>query len=99
MTDYRVIASTDKSGAAWHEEYDFDRAYNVSEFTAASLNRIISEFRADPAAMSPASQAYLKSYFNDTASIPAAMFWPEYVCALSNSTAATFGSCFCGSKK
>jgi sphingomyelin phosphodiesterase acid-like 3 len=95
MTNYRVISATDKTGAAWHEEYDFDRAYDVAEFTPDSLNRIIAEFEADPSAKSRASQAYLKSYFKDAASIPTALFWPEYVCALSNTTAGSFGSCFC----
>ena len=98
MTDYRVIASSDKAGTAWREEYDFDRAYGVQEFAPASLRRIIAELAADPAAKSEASAAYLKSYFKNTASIPAAAFWPEYVCALSNSTEASFESCFCGNR-
>ena len=98
LKDYRVIASSNHSGVAavWSEEYDFDRAYGATEFSPSSLARTIAGFRADSAAKTAASRAYLRNYYAGDASPLLKPFWPEYTCALANGTAGGFRSCACG---
>ncbi|MGH9589865.1 MAG: metallophosphoesterase [Terracidiphilus sp.] len=101
LKDYRVIAGSNGTGIAaeWSEEYDFDRAYGVSDFSPASLKRTIAGFRADPGAKTAASQEYLRNYYPGDLSPLLKPFWPEYTCALANDTAEGFRSCACGGQK
>ncbi len=98
LKDFQVIAASNQTGVgtAWHEEYDFDRAYSTTAFTPASVERLIAGFRADPEAKTQASHEYLELYFvgGDESSL-LKPFWPEYTCALDNDTAARFRSCMC----
>src|SRR6185437_11441148 len=79
LKNYRVIASSNQTGeaAVWSEEYDFDHAYGVTEFSPASLARTIADFRADPGAKTAASRQYLRSYYVGDASALFKPFWPE----------------------
>ncbi|MGH9599736.1 MAG: hypothetical protein ACRD27_07705, partial [Terracidiphilus sp.] len=101
MTDYRVIAASNQTGVGteWSEEYDFDRTYGVEAFTAASVEKLIAEFRADPGAKTQASESYLRNYFVGDRSREIKAFWPEYVCALGNDTAEEFRGCVCSGGK
>jgi sphingomyelin phosphodiesterase acid-like 3 len=100
LKDYRVIAASNQTGAGtvWREKYDFDRAYSVSEFSAASLKALIADFRADGMADNAASDEYLRNFFVGDRSALLKLFWPEYTCTLENDTAAGFRSCMCGEK-
>ena len=98
MTDYRVIAASNQTGVGteWSEEYDFDKTYGVTEFSAETLEKLIAGFRADPGAKTAASESYLRYYFVKDRSMELKMFWPEYVCALGNDTAEGLRGCMCG---
>lgn len=97
LKDYQVIASSNQTGvgAEWREEYDFDRAYGETEFSAASVSRLIEGFRADPQANMAASEQFLRNYYVGDRSAVLKLFWPEYTCTLANDTAAEFRSCMC----
>lgn len=101
LVDYRVYAASNKTGVdtAWTEEYDFDSAYHEPAFTAATIANLIGDFRLDSKALTPASQSYLRNYFVGDESTVLKPFWPQYVCALSNSTAQAYRSCVCSSGK
>jgi sphingomyelin phosphodiesterase acid-like 3 len=97
LMDYRVIAATNQPGvdAQWREEYDFDRAYGETAFSAADVERLIAAFRADGPARTAASQEYLRNYYVGDRSAALKFFWPEYTCTLANDTAEGFRSCMC----
>lgn len=101
LADYRVYAASNKTGVdtVWSEEYDFDKAYGESEFTAGTVEKLIARFAADPGAKTSAGESYLEHYFVGDASGEIKPFWPEYVCALGNYTAAGFTACQCAQEK
>jgi sphingomyelin phosphodiesterase acid-like 3 len=99
LRDYRVVAASNKTGVEtqWREEYDFDRTYGETEFSAASVKRMIAGFRMDRSAGTQAAHEYLKNYFvGGDESTLLQPFWPEYTCTLANDTKAGFRSCMCG---
>lgn len=95
MTDYHVFASSDFAGSTWFDEYDFDRAYDKSSFSAAPVEKLVAEFRADPSAQSSASQAYLRNFFGKANHMDLKLFWPQYVCAMANITTESYRACVC----
>lgn len=97
ITDYHVIAASNQTGVGteWREEYDFDRAYGASEFSAASVGELARSFRADAPAKTPSSNEYLRDYFVGDRSALLKLFWPEYTCAMVRDTADGFRSCAC----
>lgn len=102
LRDYRVIAGSNKTGVGtkWSEEYSFDRTYGVTEFSTASVKRLIKDFHSDRAASAQTSHAYLEHYFvgaDESALLKP--FWPEYTCTLDNDTEAGFKACECGDGK
>lgn len=101
LKDFDVFVGSNQTGAGitWTEDYDFDRAYGRTAFTAATVASVIGEFRGDPKAQSGPSQQYIKSYFKGDAARELAPFWPQYACSLSNTTAASYKSCVCGAGK
>jgi sphingomyelin phosphodiesterase acid-like 3 len=98
LVDYRVIASSDKAGASWAEEYDYAKAYKQTSFAAGSVESLISGFKSDPSAQSAASKSYLKNYFVGDVSKELTLFWPQYVCALDNRTDSSYKVCSCTGK-
>jgi sphingomyelin phosphodiesterase acid-like 3 len=99
LKDYRVIAASDNTGTAWSEEYDFDQAYNEPAFTAANLGNLITGFKDDPGAKTSASQNYIRSYGTGMGAKELSLFWPLYVCSLTNNQAEPFRGCVCGMLK
>jgi sphingomyelin phosphodiesterase acid-like 3 len=97
LVDYRVFAASNQTGvnAKWTEEYDFARSYNEKEFSSASVNRLITSFAADPSAKTKVSQSYIEDFSAGSSSLVLQMFWPQYVCTLSNHTAEAFKKCVC----
>jgi sphingomyelin phosphodiesterase acid-like 3 len=97
LKDYKVFAASNKTGvnAKWEEEYDFTRSYHEAEFTSSSVSQLIAGFAADPGAKTQASQNYIQDFSVGYQSPVLAMFWPEYVCTLSNHTAQAFKACVC----
>jgi sphingomyelin phosphodiesterase acid-like 3 len=101
LKDFDVFVGSNQTGAGitWNEDYDFDRAYGQTAFTAATLASVIGEFRSDPKAQSGQSQQYIKNYFKGDAARELAPFWPQYTCSLANTTAASYRACVCGAGK
>ena len=97
LKDYKVFAASSQTGvdAAWSEEYDFARSYHEAEFTSTSVSQLIAGFAADPGAKTQASQNYIQDFSVGYLSPVLTMFWPEYVCTLSNHTAQAFKACVC----
>jgi sphingomyelin phosphodiesterase acid-like 3 len=97
LKDYKVFAASNPSGvnAAWTEEYDFARSYHEAEFTSSSVTQLIAGFAADPGAKTQASQNYIQDFSVGYLSPVLTMFWPEYVCTLSNHTQQAFKACVC----
>lgn len=98
LKDYEVIVASNQTGIGtqWREEYDYARSYHEPDFSPRSLSGLIGEFREDPHARTQASQQYIDSWFKGgipgRALIP---FWPQYTCALANTTAKSYASCVC----
>lgn len=101
LKDYKVIAASNKTGidTHWTEEYDYGQTYRESDFNAASVRNLIRGFSADRTASTPASESYLRNYFVDARTPELKPFWPQYVCALSNTTADAYRSCACATGK
>jgi sphingomyelin phosphodiesterase acid-like 3 len=97
LQDYKVFTASNQTGmdATWSEEYDFDRSYKEPEFDPSSVSQLIAAFAADPTAKTPVSQSYLQNFSAGTLSPVLQMFWPEYVCTLSNHTQQSFRRCVC----
>jgi len=101
LADYRVFAASNQTGmgTAWSEEYDFAQTFHESAFTAASVGRLIDEFKADSGATAPMSQAYLHNYFVGDRAAELSLFWPQYVCALGNYSVKGYAACNCAASK
>jgi sphingomyelin phosphodiesterase acid-like 3 len=101
LVDYRVIAASNQTGIAtqWTEEYDFAKAYHEPAFTAASVEKLIAGFKADPAAQTSTSQDYLRYYMTGVDMRMLALIWHPYVCSLTNTTADVYRACVCSGVK
>ncbi len=101
LIDYRVYAASNQTGTGttWSKEYDFAGTYHEPAFTASTVEDLIARFRSDSTAQTQASQSYLRNYFVGDRSALLTPFWPQYVCALANSTAEAYRSCVCSGAK
>jgi sphingomyelin phosphodiesterase acid-like 3 len=102
VVDYRVFNSPDLTGNSkvkWKEEYDFHKSYTEPDYTSTSLAKLISAFAADPGATTPDSTHYIGYFSAGNASSIIRMFWPQYVCSLSNYTKKTFVACACANTR
>jgi sphingomyelin phosphodiesterase acid-like 3 len=97
LKDYKVFTASNPTGvdATWSEEYDFDRSYQAAEFDSSSVSHLIEGFAADPGAKTQASQSYIQDFSSGASSAVLQMFWPEYLCTLSNHTQQSFRACVC----
>jgi sphingomyelin phosphodiesterase acid-like 3 len=97
LVDYRVFAASNRTGvdAKWTEEYDFARSYHEKEFSSSSVSELIAGFTADPSVKTKTSQSYVGDFSAGSSSLVLQMFWPQYVCTLSNHTAQSFKACVC----
>jgi sphingomyelin phosphodiesterase acid-like 3 len=97
LVDYRVFTASNPTGtdAKWTEECDFARSYHEPDFSSASVSRLIASFAADPSAKTKTSQSYIGDFSAGSSSLVLQMFWPQYVCTLSNHTAEAFKKCVC----
>jgi histidinol phosphatase-like enzyme len=85
-------------GTSWTEEYDFAKAYNKTEFSAASIRSLIADFAADPAAQTEKSQNFIRNYGSGETLRELQLFWPIYVCSLKNDAGDAFATCTCSAK-
>jgi sphingomyelin phosphodiesterase acid-like 3 len=97
LADYRVFSSPDLTGGsgAWKEEYDFRKSYTLPDFSSASVGKLTAEFAADSSGTGPASQDYLNDFNAGSYASALQVFWPQYVCSLSNHTEQAFRACAC----
>lgn len=97
LVDYRVFSAPDLTGGtgAWKDEYDFRKRYTLPDFSSASVGKLTAEFAADPGGTGPASQDYLNDYLAGSYASALQLFWPQYVCSLSNHTVKSFAACAC----
>jgi sphingomyelin phosphodiesterase acid-like 3 len=100
LKDYRVFAASNQTGvdATWTEEYDFAKAYQKADFSAASVKKLIAEFDADSDAKTGESQNFIRSYSPGQSVRELQAFWPQYVCALKNDEGDAFAKCACEAK-
>jgi len=98
LKDYRVIVASNQTGVdtQWTEEYDFAETYKEDAFTATSEADLITEFKADPTAKTPASQSYIRNFGSGSTARDISAFWQPYTCALRNDGADAFRECVCG---
>jgi len=97
LVDYKVFAASNQTGvdAQWREEYDFAHSYHEAAFSSSSVSGLVAGFAADPGAKTQASQNYIEDFSTGNLSLVLQLFWPQYVCTLSNYTAQQFKSCAC----
>lgn len=101
LQDYQVIAASNQTGiaATWSKEYDFEQAYHEAEFSPATVQQLIAEFKDDRGATTETSREYIRNYFVGNLSFVLKPFWPLYVCSLTNFTAQSFTACVCSTGK
>jgi sphingomyelin phosphodiesterase acid-like 3 len=101
LLDYRVIEASNQTGVntTWSQEYDFDRTYRQTAYSAVALRGLIAGFLQDPKARTAASQAYIRHYYKGSLAQVLAPFWPQYACSLRNTTARSYAACVCGASK
>jgi sphingomyelin phosphodiesterase acid-like 3 len=97
LRDYRVFVASNQTGVntTWTEEYDFDKSYSKSEFSAASLKSLIADFAADSTAQSSKSTSYIRNYGSGETRPELQAFWPLYVCSLQHDAGDAFAACAC----
>ena len=95
LADYRVIASSDRTGSSWAQSYDFRESYGLPGFTSTTAAQLIAGFLADPQAGQPTSKAYIRNYYVRDASLLLTGYWPQYACALASMDEATYRACRC----
>jgi sphingomyelin phosphodiesterase acid-like 3 len=101
LKDFQVFAASNATGLnpAWHVEYDWGRTYHAPEFSAATVNKLIAGFEADPGAKTEDSQAYIRNFYAGVDSPLLGLVWPQYVCGLRNDSAQGFKECVCPAGK
>jgi sphingomyelin phosphodiesterase acid-like 3 len=101
LVDYRVYSSSNLTGdkATWSELYDFAQSYHEAAFFSSSVNHLIAAFAADPDAKTQVSRNYIGDFSASNPSPVLQMFWPQYVCTLSNDTAQAFRACVCSTAR
>jgi sphingomyelin phosphodiesterase acid-like 3 len=97
LVDYRVITASNQSGvdAKWTEEYDFARSYHEQDFSSPSVRKLVAGFAADPGVKAKPSQSYIDDFSAGSPSPVLQIFWPQYVCTLSNRSPEAFKACVC----
>lgn len=101
LVNYKVFAASNQTGvhAVWREEYDYARSYHETVFSSSSVTALVNGFKADPDAKTQASRNYIEDFSVGRLAPVLKMFWPQYVCTLSNDTAETFRACFCSATR
>jgi sphingomyelin phosphodiesterase acid-like 3 len=97
LVDYRVFTASNQTGvdAKWTEEYDFARSYHEQDFSSSTVSKLIAGFAADPGVKAKTSLSYIDDFSAGSPSPVLQIFWPQYVCTLSNHTAEAFKACVC----
>ena len=99
LVDYEVFVASNETGsdASWSQEYSYSQAYHEAAFAPPELERLVSEFKADPDAKTAVSQAFIRYFYAQDNSSLIKPLWPEYVCALTHDTSQGFSDCVCPS--
>ncbi|QUP56409.1 hypothetical protein GO998_22220 (plasmid) [Ralstonia syzygii] len=90
----RTYATADSSNTrTWQWEYEFRQAYNVGELSPDTLNTLAATIAKDPATRAKFMAFYTGGANSGTITN---QNWPAFACALTNLSAKTFSTCFCG---
>lgn len=95
LADYSVFSASGRSGASWSLAYNFRQTYHLPGFSSATAAQLVAALRADTAASTAASKAYLLHYSSPELAPLLAAVWPQYTCALSNLDPASYHACRC----
>lgn len=95
LKDYSVFMASDSEGTAWSKEYTYSTAYRERAFAPREVERLVSEFAADPGAKTAASRAFIRYFYAGDTSGLIKPLWPEYVCALAHDSGKGFAKCAC----
>jgi sphingomyelin phosphodiesterase acid-like 3 len=97
LQDFEVIEASNQSGvgAAWSREYSYSETYGETEYSPASVTRLVAGFERDRDAHGKLTQAYLRDYLVGDRSAQLAPFWSIYACGLENWTDKAFANCVC----
>lgn len=97
LKDYRVFTASNQTGinAEWRQEYEFAKDYQQPAFTAETVEKLVDSFKADQLAQAAGSRNYLHDLGLHERAFLIAPFWPQFVCGLSNYTAASYKACVC----
>lgn len=98
LADYSVFSASDNSGTTWARAYNFRQTYHLPGFNAATAAQLTSALRADSAASTAASKAYLLHYSRREFAPLLAAVWPQYTCALSNFDPGSYHACRCSTE-
>jgi sphingomyelin phosphodiesterase acid-like 3 len=103
LMDYTVFAASNKTGIGtqWKTEYTWSKAYDLPDFSAASVAKLVIQMQADSYGSSAASRNYEQWFAageGRTMGTLLRLFWPSYVCSLGHMHAAGYRQCLCGGK-
>ncbi len=101
LQDFKVVAASNHTGIAthWSVEYDFAQAFYQPQFSVSTVRALIAGFSADPGAEDELSRQYIRHYFIGDRSSELKPFWPQYVCALANTSVEAYAACVCPAAK
>lgn len=100
LIDYNVFAADGHAGTdlRWQREYRYSEAYGLPDFSAASVERLVSRFAADKTGTSVASRNYQRWYSvgaSATRGVALQRVWRAYVCGISEYQEQDFRGCMC----
>ena len=100
LADFTVYNASNATGtdATWSKEYAYSQAYDETAFAPLQVERLMTEFKDDPGAKRPASQAFIRYFYAGDNSGLIKPLWPEYVCALDHVTGEGFRDCVCAAR-
>jgi sphingomyelin phosphodiesterase acid-like 3 len=111
VKDYKVYAASSQAATGWmeppvwREEYRYSTAYQLPDFSAASAARLAARFVGDKTGSGASAQAFEQNYYVNDGNLSAAMktaalqfVWPQYACAIANTSVAGYRRCACPAK-
>jgi len=101
LMDYTVWVASNKTGAGtqWKPEYTWSKAYDLPDFSAASVAKLVMRLQDDRHGSSAASRDYEQWFApgeGKTMGMLLRLFWPSYACSLGHMHAAGYRQCLCG---
>lgn len=101
LMDYTVFIASNKTGIGtqWKTEYTWSKAYDLPDFSAESVAKLVTRLQDDKHGSSAASRDYEQWFAageGKTMGTLLRLFWPSYVCSLGHMHASGYRQCLCG---